>query len=309
MRRVTVVSVGMVLVASLGVLGIASAAAARAHKAGHVNGAAGLPSVRAVSPNTGPFAGGTLVNITGTNLAGITAVTFGSVPSPDVINRSRRRIEAIAPAATGSTSTSQVDIQVTNSVGTSAINAHDEFTYESVPTIQSVRPQTGSTTGGDPVTISGAGFVNVTAVDFDTGANAEPAAFTVDSPNAISAVTPANAQGTVDVTVTTADGMSPLGHSDHFTYVLEIPIVSSVVFDVGSDGGGASVTISGERFATGAKVYFGGTQAMNVDVENSDTITATSPNVGSPGTVDVTVVTAAGPSAINEPADEYMYTS
>ena len=304
MKRVTVLSVGIMVVASLGMLGISSAAVAGAHHNSHVkNSLSQVPSLVSVSPNSGPIGGGTLVNINGKNLQGTTAVMFGSTASPYVINRSRHRVQAISPAATGSTS--PVDIQVTTGNGTSAVVAGDQFNYVSVPTIQSVRPQTGATTGGDQVTISGAGFVNVSAVDFDTGSNAEPAAFTVDSANAISAITPAHAAGTVDVTVTTPDGTSPLGQADHFTYVLQVPVVTSVVFDVGSTAGGNSVTITGNRFTNPAKVYFGATQATGVTVVNAHTITATTP--GGTGTVDVTVVTAAGTSAVNQPVDEYMY--
>jgi len=303
MKRVAVLSAGIMVMASLGVLGVSSAAVARAHN-GHVKGSVSqVPRVVSVSPNSGPLGGGTLVNINGANLAGTTTVMFGSTASPYVINRSRHRIQAIAPAPTGTTS--PVDIQVTTRFGTSAVVAGDQFNYVSVPTIQSVRPQTGSTTGGDPVTISGAGFVDVTTVDFDTGSSAEPAAFTVDSPNAITAITPAHGAGTVDVTVTTADGTSPVGHADQFTYVLQVPVVSSVVFDVGSAAGGDGVTITGNRFTTPAKVFFGGTQATSVTVENAHTITATSP--AGTGTVDVTVVTNAGTSALNQPEDYYMY--
>jgi len=299
MKRITVLSVGMVVVAaSLGVLGLSSAAAARAHHARNANAASGAPKVVSASPDSGPFAGGTLVNINGKNLAGTTGVVFGTVASPYVINRSRHRVQAIAPPAGTAT---EVDIQVTTSAGTSPVVAGDRFTYVSAPTIQSVRPQTGGTTGGDQVTISGAGFADVTAVDFD----GENAAYTVDSPNAISAITPAHAKGTVNVTVTTGDGTSPLGRSDQFTYVLQVPVVSSVVFDVGTTAGGDTVTITGNRFTSPATVYFGATPATDVTVHNAHTITATSPS-GS-GTVDVTVDTAAGTSPVNQPVDEFMY--
>ncbi|HTZ09478.1 MAG TPA: IPT/TIG domain-containing protein [Acidimicrobiales bacterium] len=297
MKRITVLSVGVVLVASLGVLGLSSVASAR----GHHNGAAGgAPIVASVSPNTGPFSGGTLVNIDGRNLAGTTAVTFGSVASPYVVNRSRHRVQAIAPPAG---TASVVDVQVTTSAGTSAVVARDQFTYVSAPTIQSVRPQTGGTTGGDQVTISGAGFSDVTAVDFGSA----PAAFTVDSTNAISAITPAGSAGTVNVTVTTGDGTSPIGRSDQFTYVLAAPVVTSVVFDVGSTSGGDAVTITGNRFTNPATVYFGATKATSVTVKNAHSITATSP-AGS-GTVDVTVVTTAGTSAVSQPVDEFEYSA
>ena len=284
------------MMASLGVLGVSSAA-----HANHL--LAKAPKVVSVVPNAGPVAGGSLVSIMGANLSGTSAVMFGSASSPYVIVRSKHLVQAIAPPEAGTIS--PVDVEVTTSSGTSAPVTGDHFSYDLGPTIQSVRPATGSTTGGEQVTISGSGFSDATAVNFDTA----PAGFTIDSANAITAITPAHAVGTIDVTVTTPEGTTPIGAADHYTYVLVIPVVSSVVFDIGNQAGGAVVTITGNRFSSPAKVYFGANQATNVTVKNSTTIVATSPSGTAGTTVDVIVDTDAGASAINQPEDEFMYTA
>jgi len=41
-----------------------------------------------------------------------------------------------------------------------------------------------------------------------------------------------------------ADGTTPFDPADHFKYVTRVPVVSSVVFDVGNEAGGATVTIT-----------------------------------------------------------------
>ena len=83
------------------------------------------------------------------------------------------------------------------------------------PKVTGVSPSSGSTAGGDTVTITGSGFTGTTAVSF--GANPS-ASFTVDTDAQITAVSPAGS-GTVDVTVTTPGATSPTGSADQFTYV------------------------------------------------------------------------------------------
>jgi hypothetical protein len=82
------------------------------------------PSVTSVSPNSGPTTGGTLVTITGDNLARATAVLFGSAPATSFIVRSATSIAAISPAGSGT-----VDVTVTTLDDTSATSSADQFTY------------------------------------------------------------------------------------------------------------------------------------------------------------------------------------
>jgi hypothetical protein len=84
------------------------------------------------------------------------------------------------------------------------------------PTVTGINPNSGPTTGGTMVTITGTGFDCVSGVSF----GGTPAAtFTVVSPTEITATSPAGTAGTVDVTVTNCFGTSPTGTADQFTYV------------------------------------------------------------------------------------------
>jgi hypothetical protein len=227
-------------------------------------------------------------------------VDFGTAAA-SFVPRTKHLIQAIAPAGTGT-----VDVRVTTNTGTSAIVPRDQFSYVSTPVIQSVRPQVGSTAGGNQVTISGADFTNTTAVDFGSTSATD---FLVDSPNAITAVAPAHAAGTVDITVTILGGsMSPTDPADQYTFKLNLPVVTSVVFDVGNVAGGAPVTITGKLFLSGATVDFGSTPSSSVTVKSATSIVATAPP-GSAGTVEVTVQTSNGTSALDPPIDDYMYTA
>lgn len=297
MKRLVVTSVAIAMITSLGILGVSGGALA--HQRGqHARFPA--PKVISVTPNHGSLTGGTIVDIRGSNLVSASAVDFGTAAA-SFVPRTKHLIQAIAPAGTGT-----VDVRVTTNTGTSAIAPRDKFSYVSTPVVQSVRPKVGSTAGGNQVTISGADFTNVTAVDFGSTPAAD---FVVDSPNAITAVAPAHAAGTVDVTVTILGGStSPIDPADGYTFALNLPVVTSVVFDVGNVAGGEQVTITGKLLLSGATVDFGSTPSPSVNVKSSTRIVATAPP-GTAGTVEVTVHTSNGTSALDPPIDDYMYTA
>ncbi|PYP89132.1 MAG: hypothetical protein DMF61_03970 [Blastocatellia bacterium AA13] len=79
----------------------------------------------------------------------------------------------------------------------------------------------------------------------------------------------------------------------NFTTVLPPPTVSAAAPNSGPIAGGASVTITGTNFSTGATVKFGGAAATNVNVSGSTSITATTPSHAA-GPVDVVVTTPGG---------------
>ena len=83
------------------------------------------PVVTAVSPSSGPTAGGTSVTITGSGFNGVTGVSFGSVAATSFVVNSALSMTAVAPAGTAGT----VDVQVKSRIGTSPIGAADKFTY------------------------------------------------------------------------------------------------------------------------------------------------------------------------------------
>ena len=89
----------------------------------------------------------------------------------------------------------------------------------SIPVLTSVSPMTGPTSGGTQVTIVGANLAGATSVKFGN-----PAATIVsDTATQIVADSPAEAAGTVDITVTTSAGTSAVSAVDKFTYVAAAP--------------------------------------------------------------------------------------
>ena len=274
----------------------------------------GAPTITSLSTQSGPVAGGTGVTIVGTNLSGATAVDFGSLPASSfTVNSTGTQITVVSPAAPNAES---VDVSVTTPGGTSQVSAADVFTYvapaspPAVPTLTSLSPTSGPTSGLTSVTLTGTNLGNALAVDFGSS----PAvSFVTNSPTSITAVSPAVASaGTVDVTVVTAVGTSAVGPSDAFTYesgtTSSGPVVTSVTPSTGPVSGGNTVIIDGSNFAgLAASAVTFGTAPAQFSVNSAKTqITATAPATASAGTVDVVVTNSLGSSTVT-PADAYTY--
>ncbi|MET9024106.1 IPT/TIG domain-containing protein [Nocardia sp. NPDC004168] len=237
-----------------------------------------VPTLTTVVPNTGPAAGGTTVILTGTNLTGATAVTFGATPATSFTVNSATQITAVAPAGTGT-----VSVTVTTAGGTSNGVA---YTYIAVPALTAVVPNVGPVSGGTTVVLTGTGLTGATAVSF----GGTPAtSFTVNSATQITAVAPAGT-GTVSVTVTTPGGTS---NGVAYTYVA-VPTLTTVVPNVGPVSGGTTVVLTGTGLTGATAVTFGGTPATSFTVNSATQITAVAP--AGTGTVSVTATTPGGTS-------------
>ncbi len=254
------------------------------------------PAVFGVSPNTGPTSGGTTVSISGSGFSTASQVTFGGVAAGFFINNDAS-ITATAPAHAAGT----FDVTVTSPGGTSATSAVDLYTYDARPTVTSVSPTAGTTTGGNTVTINGTNFLSGASVSFGgTGS----ASVTFVSATQLKAVAPAHATGTVDLTVTTPGGTSAIVAGDHYTYDAR-PTVTSLNPKAGPDTGGNTVTINGTNFVSGAGVKFGTTASATVTFVSVTQLKAVAP-AHATGTVDLTVTTPGGTSAIVA-GDHYTY--
>jgi hypothetical protein len=112
-------------------------------------------SVSAVRPATGPAAGGTRITIRGSGFESGATVTIGGRPARQVDVVSSTRIIARTP--TGRLGPANVAVR---NPGVPAAILADAFTYIEAPTITSVSPRRGSTSGGTRVTITGTGFAD-----------------------------------------------------------------------------------------------------------------------------------------------------
>ncbi|KQZ08882.1 hypothetical protein ASD23_11075 [Agromyces sp. Root1464] len=237
-----------------------------------------VPALTALTPDSGPVAGGTIVSITGTGLADATGVTIdgGSVTFTQV---SDTEITFTTPAhAVG-----PVDVVVTTPGGVSGALP---FTYVPAPVLVSLAPDEGPAAGGTPVTITGTALGEATGVTVD----GVTVPFTQVNDTEITFTSPAHAAGAVDVVVTTPGGPS---NALPFTY-LPGPALLALDPDLGPISGGTPVTITGSGLAGATLVTIDGASVPFAQVSDTE-ITFTTP-AHAAGAVDVVVTTPLGVS-------------
>jgi hypothetical protein len=254
------------------------------------------PIVSNVTPAHGFVAGGTSVTIIGSNFTTSqgTTVTFGGSAATNVVVVDSATITCETPAHAAGF----VDVAVASSNGSGVLQ--NGFEYLGPPDIQSVSPNSGSMAGGTAVTISGTGFstFGTTTVTFGGLAATD---VVVASGVAITCTTPAHGEGVVDVAVTNDFGSDTLAAGYTFNSLPPPPSISGLLPEHGVAGGGTAVTITGADFTTSVDttVTFGGTQAGNVVVVDSSTVTCTTPAHGA-GAADVVVTNSNGSDTLTD---------
>jgi cysteine-rich repeat protein len=195
------------------------------------------PRVTGMSPTIGPASGGTALSIAGTGFTAATAVRFGGTDAATFTVNSDTSISATAPAANART----VDVTVISPGGTSATSPIDQFTFVGVPSVSGLDPNSGPLSGGTLVTVMGANFTHATGVNFgDT-----PAGFIVNDDSSITATSPpGEAIDTVDVTVVSIGGTSPITAVDVFAYTPPVCGDGTVSYPEECDDGAANGTVS-----------------------------------------------------------------
>jgi hypothetical protein len=124
------------------------------------------PTVTKVSPNSGGYGGGTAITITGTGFTSPATVaigqgngTTGAIPANKVVVVSSTEITATTGTKTGGATPGTFSLYVTTSGGTSAASGGSDFTYVGLsgntPVVHSITPNSGPTSGGTVITISG----------------------------------------------------------------------------------------------------------------------------------------------------------
>ncbi len=246
------------------------------------------PIITSISPNQGPATGGTAVTLTGSGFTGATSVKFGTTAA-QFATVSDTRIGCTAPAGSSS-----VAVTVITSAGASN---GITYTYVTAPSIISVTPSQGPTSGGNTVTLGGTNLSGATAVTFG-GLNAT---ITGNTSTQITVVAPAGT-APVNVTVTTAGGTT----TPQPYYYVRLPTVTGVYPTLGPTAGHNNVTLTGTDLTLTSAVRFGSGTATNVSVISDGQITAQPPS-GS-GTVTVTATTPGGTSlpGVDNPAYTYV---
>jgi hypothetical protein len=175
----------------------------------------GQPVIKKITPKKGSAAGGATVAITGENLEGVTAVSFGSQPGTQIVNVSKREITVVVPEGSAET----VGVTVSTPFGTSVASKKAQFKYER-PAITGISPNAGPLSGANAVTITGNGFragVNLTSFAFK---KADSTQVECGSSSSCTVLVPSAARpGAIDVTAAVGKAKSKKNSaSDTYTY-------------------------------------------------------------------------------------------
>ncbi len=224
------------------------------------------PAISSLSAASGFSSGGDAITIQGSNLSDATGVFFGSVAATSFTLNADGSITAVSPSQASGT----VDVRVETPAGTTGVVAADRFIDTpagAAPVVTGLSATSGSSAGGQPVTISGSNFTDVSAVNFGS----QPATlFYVVSPTSIVALSPSAAAGPVNVTVITPAGTSAPGTGTSFPSDPGSGSSgggSSGSGDSGSGSGSGSSGSSGDPTSSYVVVpWFSGPQAANLSL-------------------------------------------
>jgi subtilase family serine protease len=207
----------------------------------------GCPAVTGLSSGSGPAVGGQTVTISGTGFGtGVPSVAFGGAGAAVVAHTPTSVTVTTPNVGTGMT----VGVTVTSGsapAGTSPVVAASTYTFVS-PQVTGVTPSKGSVAGGGTVTVTGSDFNGATSVRF----GGTPAVFRVISSTSLVAAVPSGPSGgaTINISVTSPDGTSPVSAGDRFTYAVP------GYWLVASDGG---------IFTFGDAGFFGSTGGIHLN--------------------------------------------
>lgn len=271
------------------------------------------PKIDAVNPTSGSVLGGIAVSITGSGFMSGASVKFGAIAAKNVVVQSSTLITATLPESTVS---GLVSVTVTNTDGGS-YTKDNAFEYtRTTPVIEKVSNSMdfsgaaeGSVLGNQWVYIKGTkfgddGYPDEVKVYFGTKPALEVRLTKTAEGDYIAALTPpSSVEGTVTLKVVNKDGGTA---TSSFTYTRSKPAITSFLPTSSTTTKQEDVTIYGDNFMDGAKVYFGGYEAKNVVVStDKKSIKATIPESPSPGLVDVKVVNPDQGTAVSSQKFEY----
>ena len=197
------------------------------------------------------------------------------------------------------------------------------------PTVTGISPTKGPTSGGTSVTITGTGFVLASGVMFGGfAANG----FTINSDTQITAQSPAEVAGTVDVKVSYFGGTSATSSADQFTFIplyvfspqpiapnatlaanQSVPVMLTAKSFDGTPDGGATIYLSFTASGGGATAVVGATllntipTAFTADSNGNITITYTTPLVLPTVGTDTIVAQDAPTGSVVSAQDTYTY--
>jgi large repetitive protein len=205
-----------------------------------------VPAISSVQPSQGVIGGGSEVRIFGEFIEPGATVFFDGVPAHSSTLVEPTQVLAVSPPH----DYGWVDVTVTNANGYSGTLAMGYKFVFPPPSLATLSPEAGTTGGGTEINITGHSFRPGQRVLFGSS----EASSAILSDTAISATSPPNPPGVVDVTVMDEDGQFSTS-SDAYEYIAPVPTVSSITPEAAASG--AAVTVIGTNFSYATQVTIG----------------------------------------------------
>lgn len=260
------------------------------------------PVVTSLSPNVGPYIGGTSVFIDGDYFMPGMKVSFGGIEgAATYYNKGRVIVKTPMATAEG-----LVDVTLENPDGTRLV-IKDGYTYEPEIIekfeIYSVSCTSGPQAGGTRLSILGNKIDPAVKVYFG---DKEAKIVNYYSSGKILVDTPAqDVDGLVDVTLENPNG-EKVTLSNAFEYIPHpTPIITSISPASGKIEGGETVIVDGENFERGLEITFGTNIGKIISFVSPKQLKVEVP-AGNEGMVDVTVTNPTGKQSIAKDAYEYL---
>ncbi|MDQ1306608.1 MAG: large repetitive protein, partial [Actinomycetota bacterium] len=250
------------------------------------------PSISSVTTAAGESFGSTggnyRVTVAGTSFGQNPSVMVGAQPCVNPVLAGSTVSCRVRPHSAG-----PVDVVVTRADGQSAVLTRGFTFVVETPTLTSISPAAGSSTGGTPVTVSGTGFDPAATVSLGGAICGQ---VQVTGQASLSCVTGGDMVGPADLVVTNPGDLSAT-LPGAFTYGGWGPGPSpqplSITPSAGTPGGGESVTISGNFLGvvpTDVTVTIGGVGCQVTTTTGSSLNCTTGPHPLGVGDVVVTAV-------------------
>lgn len=235
-------------------------------------------AIYSIQPDTAAVSGGSEHVVSGYNLDAIDAEFFVGSESVQVLEEDERYVRIIAPEAP---SPGSVDV-VFERGSTERDRIDDGLTYLSDFAVDAVTPESGSTDGGDEVTITGQGLDGVDRVSF----GGVSAVYEIVDDTELKITTPAGEPGAVDVVVSTPHDQVVVDNGFFYEGDLE---VWSLHPSRGSIAGNTYVTVNGTGFFGTIGVEVGGIPAEDIRRIDPYTVAFRTPPGSSTGSHPVDV--------------------
>ena len=235
------------------------------------------PSLAVVSPNSGTTAGGQTITLAGSGFYPGMTVTIGAqaCTSVNVISGSS------ATCVTSASAAGAQNVQITVLGDTSILMS--AYTFRARPTIASVTPNNGTTSGGTDVVISGTNFYTGSFARFG-GVRCTTVVLPACTVNCVEMHCESPSRGSagaVNVVINNPDGQIST-EIVQFTYNRP-PSISGLSISSGPVAGGTLFTITGTDFVSGAVASVGGVNCVPTTFTSSTSIQCTTANMGTAG--------------------------